>query len=33
VSGLTIVIVSFNARDDLARCLDSLRDAPPAIAH
>jgi len=30
---LTIVIVSFNAADDLARCLDSLRAAPPAIAH
>jgi GT2 family glycosyltransferase len=33
VSALTIVIVNFNARDDLARCLDSLRDAPPAIDH
>jgi GT2 family glycosyltransferase len=33
VSALTIVIVSFNARNDLARCLDSLRDAPPAIDH
>jgi N-acetylglucosaminyl-diphospho-decaprenol L-rhamnosyltransferase len=33
VSALTIVIVSFNARDDLARCLESLRAAPPAIAH
>ena len=33
MSALTIVIVSFNARDDLARCLDSLRAAPPAIAH
>jgi N-acetylglucosaminyl-diphospho-decaprenol L-rhamnosyltransferase len=30
---LTIVIVSFNARADLERCLASLSDAPPAIAH
>jgi N-acetylglucosaminyl-diphospho-decaprenol L-rhamnosyltransferase len=33
VTALTIVIVSFNAREDLARCLASLRAAPPAIAH
>jgi GT2 family glycosyltransferase len=33
VSRLTIVIVSFNARDDLARCLESLRAARPAVAH
>jgi N-acetylglucosaminyl-diphospho-decaprenol L-rhamnosyltransferase len=33
VSALTIVIVSYNARDDLARCLDSLLAAPPAIDH
>ena len=33
MTALTIVIVSFNAREDLARCLDSLRAAPPAIAH
>jgi N-acetylglucosaminyl-diphospho-decaprenol L-rhamnosyltransferase len=33
VSALTIVIVSFNAQDDLARCLDSLAAAPPAIDH
>jgi GT2 family glycosyltransferase len=33
VSALTIVIVSFNARDDLSRCLDSVRAAPPAIDH
>ena len=33
MSALTIVVVSYNARDDLARCLDSLRAAPPAIAH
>jgi len=30
---LSIVIVSFNARTDLERCLDSLHAAPPAIAH
>lgn len=30
---LAIVIVSFNARDDLARALQSLHDAPPAIPH
>jgi N-acetylglucosaminyl-diphospho-decaprenol L-rhamnosyltransferase len=30
---LTIVIVSFNARDDLAAALDSLVAHPPAVAH
>ena len=30
---LSIVIVSYNARADLERCLSSLTDAPPAIAH
>jgi len=30
---LSIVIVSFNARADLERCLVSLHRAPPAIAH
>ncbi len=30
---LSIVIVSYNARQDLARCLDSLRLAPPATPH
>ena len=30
---LAIVIVSFNAREDLARALTSLRDAPPSIPH
>jgi len=30
---LSIIIVSFNARDDLARCLQSLHDAPPSRAH
>jgi GT2 family glycosyltransferase len=33
VNDLTIVIVSFNARDDLAACLASLRAAPPAVRH
>jgi len=30
---LSIVIVSFNAREDLAACLASLRAAPPAVPH
>jgi GT2 family glycosyltransferase len=30
---LSIIIVSFNARTDLDRCLESLRVAPPATAH
>lgn len=30
---LSIVIVSFNARADLERCLASLHDAPPAAPH
>lgn len=30
---LDIIIVSFNARADLERCLHSLRAAPPAIHH
>ena len=30
---LSIVIVSFNARVDLARCLQSLHDAPPSRPH
>ena len=30
---LAIVIVSYNARDDLARALTSLTDAPPATPH
>jgi hypothetical protein len=30
---LSIVIVSFNARADLDRCLASLHDAPPARSH
>jgi N-acetylglucosaminyl-diphospho-decaprenol L-rhamnosyltransferase len=30
---LTIAIVAFNAREDLARCLASLTESPPACAH
>ncbi len=30
---LSIIIVSFNARDDLERCLESLRTAAPAHPH
>ncbi len=30
---LAIVIVSYNARPDLERCLDSLHRSPPAISH
>src|SRR5687768_2739868 len=30
---LDIIIVSYNARADLERCLHSLHAAPPAIAH
>ena len=30
---LSIVIVSFNARTDLERCLESLHAAPPAATH
>lgn len=30
---LSIIIVSYNARDDLANCLRSLAAEPPAIAH
>ena len=30
---LSIVIVSFNARTDLERCLKSLHDAPPSHSH
>jgi N-acetylglucosaminyl-diphospho-decaprenol L-rhamnosyltransferase len=33
MSELSIVIVSFNARTDLAACLASLRDNPPALRH
>jgi N-acetylglucosaminyl-diphospho-decaprenol L-rhamnosyltransferase len=30
---LTIAIVTFNARDDLERCLGSIAAAPPAVPH
>jgi GT2 family glycosyltransferase len=33
VTGVSIIIVSFNARADLERCLESLRAAPPALPH
>jgi GT2 family glycosyltransferase len=33
VTDLSIVIVSFNARVDLARCLASLQEAPPVARH
>jgi hypothetical protein len=33
MSSVSIIIVSFNARADLERCLGSLHDAVPATAH
>lgn len=30
---LSIIIVSYNAREDLRRCLESLRAAPPTATH
>jgi N-acetylglucosaminyl-diphospho-decaprenol L-rhamnosyltransferase len=33
VIALSIIIVSYNAREDLERCLASLADAPPAATH
>jgi hypothetical protein len=33
MTSLDIVIVSFNSRDTLARCLQSLHDTPPAAPH
>jgi GT2 family glycosyltransferase len=33
VTELSVVIVSYNAREDLARCLRSLRDPRPAVSH
>jgi GT2 family glycosyltransferase len=33
VTQLSIIIVSFNARADLERCLESLHAAPPAAPH
>jgi GT2 family glycosyltransferase len=33
VIDLSIIVVSFNARDDLNRCLESLTKSPPALPH
>jgi len=33
VLDLSIIIVSYNARGDLERCLTALHDAPPAASH
>ena len=33
LTNLSIIIVSFNARADLVRCLESLHRAPPACRH
>jgi len=33
MADLSIIIVSYNARADLVRCLESLHAAPPAIGH
>jgi GT2 family glycosyltransferase len=33
VVSVAIIIVSYNTRDDLARCLESLHSAPPRISH
>ena len=33
MSQLSIIIVSFNARDDLMNCLLSLKKGPPSVAH
>jgi hypothetical protein len=33
VSDLVVVIVSYNTRADLERCLRSLREHPPAVSH
>jgi GT2 family glycosyltransferase len=30
---LSIIIVSYNARDHLVRCLESLRSSPPSVQH
>ncbi len=30
---LSVIIVRYNAREDLERCLTSLHDAPPSMAH
>jgi len=33
LTSISIVIVSYNTRDDLARCLDALLATPPAATH
>ena len=33
MTDLAIIIVSYNAREDLVRCLTSLHDDPPAASH
>jgi GT2 family glycosyltransferase len=33
LTALSIIIVSYNARDDLRRCLESLRTTPPRTDH
>jgi N-acetylglucosaminyl-diphospho-decaprenol L-rhamnosyltransferase len=33
VTDLAVIIVSYNTRGDLERCLQSLVDAPPEVAH
>jgi len=33
MTDLAIVIVSYNAKDDLLACLRSLREAPPRVSH
>jgi GT2 family glycosyltransferase len=33
LTAVSIVIVSYNTRDDLARCLDALQATPPAATH
>jgi GT2 family glycosyltransferase len=33
MTNVCIIIVSYNTRDDLARCLESLHAAPPAATH
>jgi len=30
---VSIIIVSFNAREDLVRCLEALHSSPPAVSH
>jgi GT2 family glycosyltransferase len=33
IPDLSIIIVNFNTRDDLQRCLESLAAAPPGVSH